>query len=83
VGRVVEPEELQKMKKMREKGSPITLLAGEFGVSRAYVIKHVLTKEEQKQSREELIERIDSLSINEKRGWLMRYKIREHRRDLW
>ncbi|PJF19421.1 hypothetical protein PSACC_00816 [Paramicrosporidium saccamoebae] len=82
VGRVVKPEELQKMKMMREKGCPITSIAGEFGISRAYVIKHVLTEAEQKQAREELVERIDSLSINEKRGWLMRYKIREHRRDL-
>lgn len=84
VGRVISSEKLMEMRKLRKEDRwTITALSNHFEVSRSFVIKHALTEAEQKQAEEEMHERIDSLSIKEKRGWLMRYKIREHRRDLW
>lgn len=86
VGRIIMREEVEGMRGLRTQNPrrwTITALASKFKVHRSYVIKNVLTKEEQRQAEEELAERIDDLSFAEKRGWLMRYKIREHRRELW
>lgn len=86
VGRIVNARELLKMRELRSsnpKRWTITALAGMFNLHRSFIIKHVLTEAEQRRAEEELIEHIDGLKFTEKRGWLMRYKIREHRRDLW
>lgn len=86
VGRVILPTELREMRELRKKSPEkwtITALSGKFNIARSFIINKVLAKAEQKIAEEELAERIDSLSFKEKRGWLQRYKIREHRRDLW
>lgn len=85
-GRIISPEELAKMRQLRDKDPgrwTITALAGKFNISRSFVMKKVLRPKEHQMAEEELVERIDSLTLDEKRGWLMRYRIREHRRDLW
>lgn len=74
------------MRRLRDKNPErwtITALASEFNISRSFVMKKVLRPKEHQMAEEELVERIDSLTLDEKRGWLMRYRIREHRRDLW
>lgn len=86
VGRVIPHDELKEMRRLRgenPKKWTITALSKSFTTHRSYIINNVLTLKERKQAEEELNERIDDLSINEKRGFLMRYKIREHRKDLW
>lgn len=85
VGRIIYQRELIRMRQLRmenPKRWTITALANKFNIHRGYIIKNVLTDAERLQAKEELIERIDGLTFAEKRGWLMRYKIREHRRDL-
>lgn len=85
VGRIMSQGELNRMRQLRTENPKrwtITALAAKFNIHRSYIIKNVLTKTEQLQAKEELLERIDRLTFAEKRGWLMRYKIREHRRDL-
>ena len=86
IGKVILTEVLEEMRKLRQENAKfwtITGLSKKFAISRAYVIKNVLSDAERKLAQEELIERIDSLSLGKKRGWLTRYKIREHRRDIW
>lgn len=86
VGRLVDSEERDEMRRLRLEAPQrwtITALAKKFDVCRSYVIKHILSEKEQSMAEEELVERIDSLSLNAKRGWIMRYRIREHRRDIW
>lgn len=85
IGRIVSREEVTRMRKLRTAEPQqwtITALANKFNIHRSYIIKHVLTDAERLQEKEELVERVDGLTFAEKRGWLMRYKIREHRRDL-
>lgn len=86
VGRPITPTELDRMRELRRQDPrrwTITALAGEFKINRGYIIKHVLSKEEQKMAEDELHQHVDYLTFGEKRGWLMRYKIREHRQDIW
>lgn len=76
---------LSRMRSLRIK-SPrywtISRLSNHFGVHRGFIINQVLTLAEREQARVELEEQIDRMSLMEKRGFLTRYKIREHRRDL-
>ena len=60
----------------------ITRLSKEFGVHRSLVIDRILTSKEQQRAREELNDQIDRMGLTKKRGLIMRYRIREHRRDL-
>lgn len=86
VGRYVSMSELMEMKTARLKNPhkwTITALSNHYGVARSYVIKNVLTDAERKQADDEVIDRINDLNFEEKRGWLMKYKIREHRRNIW
>lgn len=86
IGKVVPPEVLEEMRRLRQGNSKfwtITGLSKKFGVSRAYVIRHVLSDAERDMAQEELVERIDGLSLSKKRGLLTKYRIREHRRDVW
>lgn len=86
VGRFVDADEVQRMRELRQADPErwtITALSSTFNIHRSFVIRRVLSAAEQKQEVEELAERIDGLSLKRKRGWLMRFKIREHRRDIW
>lgn len=86
VGRSVSTEDLSRMRELRKTNPAkwtITALSNHFDISRSYVIKKVLSAEEQKQAEDEVIDRINNLHLGQKRGWLLKFKIREHRRDLW
>lgn len=86
VGRLISPTELKRMRELRRQDSQrwtITALSGEFGTNRGFIIKNILCPEEQEKANRELANHIDYLTFAEKRGWLMRYKIREHRQNIW
>ncbi len=85
VGRGVSLEEVNQMRQLRAKSPKrwtITALSHHFGIHRGYIIRNVLKDEERAQADEELVEHVDFMPFNAKRGWLMRYRIREHRRDI-
>lgn len=85
VGRILSQEQVEEMRR-RRLADPnrwtITALAKEYTINRSFIIKNVVSREDQALEVAELAARIDSLSLKQKRGWQMRCKIREHRRDI-
>ena len=84
IGRTISQDKINEMRKVYSTGKwSITALSNQFGINRSFVIRNVLSETDRTKAEDVICRRIDSLSLKQKRGFLMKYKIRENRRDFW
>lgn len=85
-GQYMTREKIEEMRQLRSQDPSrwtVTQLAKKFQVSRSFVISKALTGEEQANFKKELDEMIQSMSIKQQKGLILRHKIRADRDASW